>query len=134
MKTQLEDAHPLARALLDSLCEVQIERRAPGARPARLADRTDPEVIKSLIKTLSEVQTLATHLACHRHAYEMDNVRLGDPFDEKTMDYAPQTDIDEGSVVSCVISRGWVRKEYKGAPEILARICKARVLLRLPGT
>jgi hypothetical protein len=62
-----------------------------------------------------------------------DNIRMGDPYDDERMTNALHTG-DEGdsqAVVSCVIAKGWVKRPYAGSKDILGRICKARVLVKI---
>ena len=143
MRRASEDASPLATDLLESLYAIQV---APGA-PVPTTELVDnwstaqnvalynlnQAQLKTVIPTLNRAQALATNLGYNCQAYEIDDIKLGDPFDETAMDCAPQPDVDDDSVVSCVIAKGWVRKTYKGAPEIQARICKARVLVTSGG-
>lgn len=89
------------------------------------------EKLKGFIRS---VMVLAHDLQCQRGVYEFDHtVQLGDRYDESKMHDVKLTDMEDFekdgkvAIVSCILSKGWVRKVYSGSVDIDACICKARV-------
>jgi hypothetical protein len=81
--------------------------------------------------SLVEAQILASELKCQRGVYEMDcNIQAGDPYDDLRMEDATcAEDVGEGAIVSVVLSKGWVKRPFRGAQNVGEIICKARVLV-----
>jgi len=79
---------------------------------------------------LHSVMYLAARLRCQRGVYEVDeSVQLGDPYNDETMVDIKDPDVEDHATVSCIISRGLVKRPYKGATDVEELICKARVLV-----
>jgi hypothetical protein len=125
-KENLEDVRPESSDLLEYLGSVHLDTSTPV-----------PEQFKALQKSLVDARVLAAELGCQRGAcYELDeDIKVGDPYDDERMTTATQTgEVDERdsqAVVSCVIAKGWIKRPYAGSKEIKARICKARVLVKV---
>jgi hypothetical protein len=90
--------------------------------------------LSAIHHSLRAVVTLAAELRCQRGIYAMDNsVKLGDIYDESTMHDVNFSDDDEDDDqekhVIAIISRGWMKLPFEGAKEVLAHICKTRVLV-----
>lgn len=85
----------------------------------------------ALQQRLRKAMVLAAELKCQRGAYELDdNIMIGDPYDETRMDDVGFTeDTCETPVVSCILSKGWVRRPFAGAERVDSRVYKARVLV-----
>ncbi|KAF8544619.1 hypothetical protein BDD12DRAFT_814954 [Trichophaea hybrida] len=83
-----------------------------------------------LQEILRSVMLLAARLRCQRGVYEVDeSAQVGDRYNDETMIEIKNPDIEDHATVSCIISRGLVKRSYKGATEVLELICKARVLV-----
>jgi hypothetical protein len=85
--------------------------------------------VTALEGILYDAELLAARLKCQRGVYEVDkSVQIGDRYDDEMMVDVKYTDF-ENPIVSCVISRGLVKRPYKCATQVLEVICKARVLV-----
>jgi hypothetical protein len=73
-------------------------------------------------------------MKCQRGFFDIeDDVCAGVPFDERKMEEMGGIAYEEDGgeyVVTCVLSKGWVKRPYRGSSEELGRICKARVLVK----
>jgi hypothetical protein len=79
---------------------------------------------------LQSVLHLAARLRCQHGVYEVDeSVQLGDRYDDDTMVDIKDPDVEDHAIVNCIISRGLVKRSYKGATDVEELICKARVLV-----
>ena len=74
---------------------------------------------------------LAAELKCQRFAYGIDhNIVVGEPYDESRMDNIKfDEDAYETPVISCILSKGLVRRPFAGSDEAYSRVYKARVLV-----
>jgi hypothetical protein len=82
-------------------------------------------------ESLVEAHFLASELKCQRGVYEMDsNIQVGDLYDDLRMEDATcAEDVGEGAIVGVVLSKGWVKRPFRGAQHVEEIICKARVLV-----
>jgi hypothetical protein len=94
------------------------------------------KVLSAICQSLHSVHILGADMKCQRGVYMMTNdVQLGDPYDESRMTdvtfSSDEEEEEEGNQrrVIAILSRGWVKLQFGAAPEILARICKTRVVV-----
>ena len=119
MRESIQDVKPITDDLLGYLMDIQ----SGGA--------INKEFVGSVGESVSMARVLASQLGCQRGVYTMiDDVKLGDRYDESRMtDAASTAEAGEELVVCSIISRGWVKKAYQGAKRSDVRVCKARVLV-----
>ena len=119
MRESIQDVKPITDDLLDYLMDIQ----SGGA--------INKEFVGFVGESVSMARVLASQLGCQRGVYTMiDDVKLGDRYDESRMtDAASTAEAGEELVVCSIISRGWVKKAYQGAKRFDVRVCKARVLV-----
>ncbi|KAF8247965.1 hypothetical protein K440DRAFT_643408 [Wilcoxina mikolae CBS 423.85] len=92
------------------------------------------ERFEELKEVLVDAKILAAELGCQRGFYQLDDeISVGDKYDDsRMMDAMCGMDVDEdveGVVVSCILSKGWVKRAYMRANNG-ETICKAMVLVR----
>jgi hypothetical protein len=97
-------------------------------------DKFQDKFVPAIHQSLHSVQVLGADMKCQRGVYQMTNdVKLGDLYDDSRMTDVKFSDDDdeEGKRqrVIAILSRGWVKLPFEGATEILARVCKARVVV-----
>jgi hypothetical protein len=121
----LQDVKQDSGDLLNVILDVQT---APCELP--------PEYISEHQRIIRDLRTLGAQLRCQRAAYEIDHsVAIGQEYDDTRMhgiQVAALEEMDpkkEKAYVTCILSRGIVKKKYKSSKEVEARICKARVLV-----
>lgn len=122
-----EDLSKSAEVLTKEVCR-QLSRVLPPETPEM------SEGFKIRLQEISNTATLlAAEMRCQRGYYELErDIRPGDVFDEWRMeDIGGVADDEDGGpfYVTCILSRGWVRRAYRGSKEEQNRICKARVLV-----
>lgn len=122
-----EDLLKSAETLAKEVCR-QLSRVIPPGTPELGED------YKKRLREISNTVTLfAAEMRCQRGYYEIEGeIRPGDLFDEKRMEDIGGIADDEDCgpfYVTCILSRGWVRRPHRGSKEEQNRICKARVLV-----
>ncbi|KAF8541134.1 hypothetical protein BDD12DRAFT_830363 [Trichophaea hybrida] len=124
VQSQLEQVDPQASGLLSTFNRV-------FRNPITITELN----MTTLHKWLHSVVTLAAELRCQRGLYEVDDsVKLGDVYDDKRMldvKFAVDDENPGNAVVTGVISRGVVKREFVGDERVLAQICKTRVLVKI---
>ncbi|KAF8243914.1 hypothetical protein K440DRAFT_663817 [Wilcoxina mikolae CBS 423.85] len=124
VQSQLEQVDPQASGLLSTFNHVL-------RNPVTISDTN----MTTLRKWLHSVVILAAELRCQRGVYEVDeSVKLGDVYDDKRMldvKFAVDDENPGHAVVSAVISRGVVKREFVGDTKVQAQICKTRVLVKI---
>jgi len=91
---------------------------------------------KRVQKSLVNARILAAQMGCQRNVYQIDDdVCVGSAYDDSRMmddKYTVEED-GEGTVVRCILSRGWVKRARVGdETAVPIYICKARVLVGFP--
>jgi hypothetical protein len=90
--------------------------------------------LPAIQQALRSALILAVDMKCQRGVYQIDNrVQLGDLYDESTMSDVKFSEEEDGedkqTRVIAILSRGWVKIPCDGSDEILAQICKTRVVV-----
>jgi hypothetical protein len=93
-----------------------------------------PESFGHLVKIFESAIILAAELKCQRACYEIESgIVPGVRYDKSRMrDVGGEADDedDESSwIVTCVLSKGWIKRPFHGSSDGPVRICKARVLV-----
>lgn len=111
--------------LLDVIFKVQ-------TTPSKLPS----EYVSELQRIIQNLRILGAQLKCQRAAYELDNsVTIGQEYDDSRMHGIQVAALEEmdpkkqKAYVTCILSRGIVKKKYKSSAEVEASICRARVLV-----
>ncbi|KAF8242418.1 hypothetical protein K440DRAFT_639029 [Wilcoxina mikolae CBS 423.85] len=91
----------------------------------------DDSCIESLRDVACCARMLAAELRCQFAFYEVDqSIKLGDRYDPDTMDEATYSaDVDEESVVVCIIANSLVRRPFPGSKDVAKRLSNAKVLV-----
>jgi len=85
----------------------------------------------TLSELLLKARTLSAEMKCQRGLYEVDNnIQVGDPYDEATMEEIGFADLDEAreAVVTAIIMKGIIKRPSPISKEVV-QLGKARVLI-----
>jgi hypothetical protein len=100
---------------------------------SHLLTDTRISLTKGSMKWLEDIVVIAAELKCQRAVHEVDeSVVLGSKYDDVAMDDVTDSIVDDDPrtfVVTGIISRGLVRRRCSGSEEVMAYICKTRVLV-----
>lgn len=102
--------------------------------PAKSRPYKQKQVPWYIEESLRSMNTLTAQMRCQRGEFRLDeSVKLGDPYDETTMENAGPTEVEDGmqAFVVAVLSKGWIRVPPKEISTEEFHICKARVLVEL---
>lgn len=93
-----------------------------------VVDASQAEKLEEILKTASN---LGAQMKCQRGYCELDfDTMPGDTWDSTRMGDIRKSDDNDGAKVDWVISRGIVKRPWKGSNEVDERICPSRVILR----